>query len=67
MSVSWPRALQVAGMVAAAVGALAILPSLLRTPEPPPLDPRIGLTGVEGPAVAAARTPHPRVAPRARE
>lgn len=52
MSISWPRAAQVAAMVAAAIGTLALLPSLLRTPEPPPLDPRIGLTGVGEPARA---------------
>lgn len=52
MSVNWPRALQVGAMVAAAIGALALLPSLLRAPEPPPLDPRIGLADVAVPAPA---------------
>ncbi|MBA2522107.1 MAG: hypothetical protein H0V25_02135 [Solirubrobacterales bacterium] len=46
MSVSWPRAARAVATVAAAIAALALLPSLLRSPEPPPLDPKIGLAGV---------------------
>ncbi len=46
MSVSWRNAARALATVAAAVLALALLPSLLRTPEPPPLDPDVGLSGV---------------------
>lgn len=46
MSVSWRHAARVAATAAAAVLALILAPGLLRTPEPPPLDPEIGLTGL---------------------
>lgn len=42
MSVSWRHAARALACVAAAIGALALLPSLLRTPEPPPLPPTSG-------------------------
>ena len=45
MIVSWPLAARAAATAAAAVAALALLPSLLRAPEPPPLDPDVGLLG----------------------
>jgi len=45
MSISWRHAARALGLAVAAVAALALLPSLLRTPEPPPLDPDVGLTG----------------------
>ena len=46
MSVSWRHAARALATAAAAILALALLPSLLRTPDPPPLDPDVGLTGV---------------------
>ena len=46
MSVSWRHAARVVATAAAAVLALILAPGLLRTPEPPPLDPEIGLTGL---------------------
>ncbi len=46
MSVSWRHAARALATAAAAILALALLPSLLRTPDPPPLDPGVGLTGV---------------------
>ena len=59
MSVSWRQAARALAGVAAAILGLALLPSLLRTPEPPPLDPDVGLTGLaEGATpVAAAERP----------
>ncbi len=50
MSVSWRHAARVGATAVAAVAGLFLAPSLLRTPEPPPLDPDIGL-----PQVAQAR------------
>ena len=46
MSVSWRQPRGAAPTAAAAVAAIALAPSLLRAPEPPPLDPDIGLTGL---------------------
>ena len=48
------------GLAVAAVAALALLPSLLRTPEPPPLDPDVGLTGFADAAPAAGGGPRRR-------
>lgn len=43
MSVSWRHAARAGALVAASIGALALLPTVLRAPEPPPLDPDVGL------------------------
>src|SRR5829696_6675504 len=60
MSVSWPRAARAAAVVAAAIAALALLPSLLRAPEAPPLDPRVGLSGLGTAAATQPSAPHRR-------
>ena len=52
MSVSWRIAARAGLTAAAAVAALALLPSLLRAPEPPPLDPDVGLPPAGGAEVA---------------
>ena len=68
MSVSWRHAARALAGVAAAVLALALLPSLLRTPEPPPLDPDIGLTGLAEagpPIITPAGRPHRETGPAA--
>ena len=54
MSVSWRQAARALACVAAAILALALLPALLRTPEPPPLDPDVGLMGLAEGAIPVA-------------
>lgn len=56
MRISWPAAARLGAFALAAGLALALLPLLLRTPEPPPIDPEIGLVApVAGPVAQPER------------
>ena len=43
MKIDWPVAAKLLGVALAATLGLSLLPELLKAPEPPPLDPKVGL------------------------
>jgi len=55
MRISWPAAARLGAVALAAVLAIALLPGLLRAPDPPPLDPGIGLVAPAADIAAAGR------------